>query len=117
MMYQTDLMYSAWISIRNSRNTVNEALFRKYDAFNFNLNHAGVSNGNGLAWQNIRRFSVRHMRDLGMGKSSLEAAILIEIEKVLQDFKKYEDKPNVIPYSLTLAILNIIWEITAGREK
>ena len=50
-----------------------------------------------------------------MGKSSLEDAILIEIEKLLEDFKKYEGKPTAIPYSLTLAILNIIWQITAGK--
>lgn len=39
----------------------------------------------GEVWKEQRRFSVRHLKDLGLGKSSLEGVMLDEIGDLVAD--------------------------------
>ena len=52
-----------------------------------------------------------------MGKSSLEAAINIEAEALVEDLKLYGGKPMKFPNSLKTATLNIIWQMVAGEVR
>jgi len=76
----------------------------------------GVASSNGHQWQHDRRFVLRNLRNLGMGKSSLEAAINIEAEALVEDLKLYGGKPMKFPNSLKTATLNIIWQMVAGKR-
>ncbi|XP_042225562.1 cytochrome P450 2L1-like [Homarus americanus] len=74
---------------------------------------AGISNSNGVHWLNSRRFALRQLKDLGMGKSSLMEAMHYEAMCLVDDFKKHTGQPQPIPKSLNVAVLNIIWKLTA----
>jgi methyl farnesoate epoxidase/farnesoate epoxidase len=41
----------------------------------------------GKLWKEQRRFTIRHLKDVGIGKSSLEGMILDEIHDLILDFK------------------------------
>ncbi|XP_045622742.1 cytochrome P450 2L1 isoform X1 [Procambarus clarkii] len=75
---------------------------------------AGVIFSNGQRWQNVRRFLLRNLRDLGMGKSYLDSAIQEEAVMLVNDFKKYDGKETPIPQSVNIAALNVIWQLVAG---
>nr|XP_053654491.1 cytochrome P450 2L1-like isoform X1 [Cherax quadricarinatus] len=77
---------------------------------------SGVILTNGEQWQNARRFLLRNLRDLGMGKSFLEAAIQEEAQMLVNDFRKYDGKAGHLPMSINIAILNVIWQLVASRR-
>ena len=58
---------------------------------------------------------MRHLKEMGLGKSSLENSISFEAKALVDDFKKYLDKPIEIPISLSTAIVNIIWKMMSGE--
>ena len=48
----------------------------------------GVLHSNGTEWQDQRRFTLKHLRDLGFGKSSMEDQILEEADKLCKLLEK-----------------------------
>ncbi|XP_066981641.1 cytochrome P450 2L1-like [Macrobrachium rosenbergii] len=77
---------------------------------------AGVIMSNGQRWVNARRFLLRNLRDLGMGKSRLDEAIIHEARSLVEDLKRYTGKPTRFPESLNFAVLNVIWQMIASRR-
>ncbi|XP_063611208.1 cytochrome P450 2L1-like [Penaeus indicus] len=71
---------------------------------------------NGKRWQNARRFLLRNLRDLGMGKTYLEESILVEARALVKDFKSCAGTPAHIPESLNVAVLNVIWQLVASKR-
>ena len=69
----------------------------------------------GLLWQNNRRFSLRHFKDLGLGKSFIEDTIIYEVNALLDVFDKHLDAPYEVSWSINIAISNIIWGLTACK--
>nr|XP_045617856.1 cytochrome P450 2L1-like isoform X1 [Procambarus clarkii] len=86
--------------------------FFSFDSFS-SFKKIGLFNSNGLTWHNNRRFSLRQLKDLGMGKSSLMEAIQNEAEMLVEDFGKHTGTPQPIPWSLNVAVLNVIWKIVS----
>ena len=41
----------------------------------------------GQLWSEQRRFTVRHLKDLGFGKTSLEGLMLQEVSDLMTDFQ------------------------------
>ncbi|XP_045121026.1 cytochrome P450 2L1-like [Portunus trituberculatus] len=76
----------------------------------------GVIFGNGVKWQIHRRFVLRHLRNLGMGKSKVELDIQEEAVHLVEDFKKHTDKDETVPMSLGVAVFNVIWKMVAGTR-
>ncbi|ROT62635.1 Cytochrome P450 2L1 [Penaeus vannamei] len=77
--------------------------------------NSGISFSEGLGWQTHRRFALRQLKDLGMGKSSLESAILQEAQCLVEDFGEHLGCPEPLPWSIHVAVLNVIWKLTAGE--
>ncbi|XP_063601622.1 cytochrome P450 2L1-like [Penaeus indicus] len=77
---------------------------------------AGVIMSNGKRWQNARRFLLRNLRDLGMGKTYLEESILVEARALVKDFRSCAGTPAHIPESLNVAVLNVIWQLVASKR-
>ncbi|XP_064084062.1 cytochrome P450 2L1-like [Macrobrachium nipponense] len=77
---------------------------------------AGVILSNGRRWVNARRFLLRNLRDLGMGKSRLDEAIIHEARYLIEDFQHYAGKPSKFPESLNIAVLNVVWQMVASRR-
>ncbi|CAL4069811.1 unnamed protein product, partial [Meganyctiphanes norvegica] len=76
---------------------------------------AGIINTSGNHWTSIRRFLLRQMRDLGMGKSYMEDAIMHEARKLTKDFERLVGKPAEIPKSVDICVLNIVWSLVANK--
>ncbi|XP_064084045.1 cytochrome P450 2L1-like [Macrobrachium nipponense] len=89
-----------------------------YEFFHFLTDgkEAGVMMSNGQRWVNARRFLLRNLRDLGMGKSSLDEAIIHEARCLVEDFQQYAGKPSKFPESLNIAVLNVVWQMVASRR-
>ncbi|XP_068217685.1 cytochrome P450 2L1-like [Palaemon carinicauda] len=78
------------------------------------LQSGGIVNASGQIWLNNRKFTFRHLKDLGMGKSRLGEAIEKEARFLVEDFKKYLNKPTSLPWSINVAALNVLWQMMAG---
>ncbi|RXG69894.1 cytochrome P450 2L1, partial [Armadillidium vulgare] len=63
----------------------------------------GIVISNGIHWQNIRRFTLRHLRDLGMGKSKFVSHIHYEAADLIKVMKKQAGIPAPVPKALTPA--------------
>ncbi|KAF2352186.1 Cytochrome P450 [Trinorchestia longiramus] len=80
------------------------------------LKLGGVVSSNGAHWQHDRRFVLRNLRNLGMGKSYLEEAINIEAKALVEDLKKYNGEAINYPDSFRTVALNIIWQMVASNR-
>ena len=76
---------------------------------------SGIAFSSGPQWQHDRRFLLRNLRNLGMGKSYLEGAINIEAEALVEDLKSYKNEAIHYPASFRTAPLNIIWQMVASK--
>ncbi|XP_068248867.1 cytochrome P450 2L1-like isoform X1 [Palaemon carinicauda] len=76
----------------------------------------GIFSSNGFVWAKNRRFALRHLKDLGMGKTYLGDAIQEEAHALVQSFRKCTDEPQIVPWSLNAAILNVIWQMISGKR-
>lgn len=78
--------------------------------------YLGLLGSNGIQWQHDRRFALRNLRNLGMGKSYMEEAINTEAQALVDDLKDYKLEPINFPNSLRTVALNIIWQMVAGNK-
>ncbi|RXG71463.1 cytochrome P450 2L1 [Armadillidium vulgare] len=77
---------------------------------------SGIIFSNGSHWHHNRRFLLRHLRDLGMGKSKIEGIMMTEVEDLVEDFRNLTKEPSKLPFSINVAILNIIWQLVASHR-
>lgn len=77
---------------------------------------AGVIFSSGARWQASRRFLLRQLRDLGMGKSSMDAAVAVEAKALVEDFRRIAGSPTTLPDSISLVTLNVVWQLVASRR-
>ncbi|KAB7497403.1 Cytochrome P450 2L1 [Armadillidium nasatum] len=76
----------------------------------------GIITSNGSHWHHNRRFLLRHLRDLGMGKSKIEGIIMREVEDLVEDFKGLTKEPSKLPFSINVAVLNVIWQLVSSHR-
>lgn len=72
----------------------------------------------GQFWQEQRRFTMRHLRDLGFGKTSIEDQMMGEVGDLIKDIenKSQSDKDRVVNLKgiFQVSVVNILWAIIAG---
>jgi len=49
---------------------------------------SGILLTDGPFWVELRRFTIRHLKDFGFGKKSAEAVILEETEQLMKEMKE-----------------------------
>ncbi|KAK3874427.1 hypothetical protein Pcinc_020632 [Petrolisthes cinctipes] len=76
----------------------------------------GIGSTNGELWHNNRRFSLRQLRDLGMGKSKLVAAVHNQATILVEELKKQSGQPAPVPHAVNVAVINIIWQMVASIQ-
>ncbi|XP_063841591.1 cytochrome P450 2L1-like [Scylla paramamosain] len=76
----------------------------------------GVVGSNGLLWQNNRRFALRQLRDLGMGKSKLVAAVHTQAAMMVEEIKKQAGRPARLPHAMSVAVVNIVWQMVGNIQ-
>lgn len=70
---------------------------------------------NGLVWHNNRRFALRQLRDLGMGKSKLVAAVHTQAEMLIEEFRKQAGRADKVPHATKVAVVNIVWQMIGSK--
>lgn len=74
----------------------------------------------GAFWQEQRRFTLRHLRDLGFGKTSIESQMMDEINELINDIKESaQSNPNrAVEFKSTFGVpvINILWAIIGGKR-
>jgi len=76
----------------------------------------GIIQAVGDTWSEQRRFALRHLRDFGFGKSSMEELIMDEVKEVLDWLKKQKGKSIPLQERFSLAVVNSLWKITTGER-
>ncbi|KAK3788774.1 hypothetical protein RRG08_029223 [Elysia crispata] len=76
----------------------------------------GVSLSNGQPWKELRRVSLTAMRDLGVGKKSLEEKVLEEVHVVLDIIGQQRGKPVAMKPWLVKATSNVISSVMFGSR-
>ena len=79
----------------------------------------GILFNYGEEWKELRRFTLKSLKDLGFGKNSSEEIILEECREVVNKIKELIEENNGIVNLDKLfnkAALNIIWHLTAGER-
>lgn len=76
----------------------------------------GVVSSNGMRWNHNRRFILRQLRDLGMGKSKLVGAVHEQAIMLVEELKKQAGRPAPLPHAMSIAIFNIIWQMIASES-
>ncbi|OQV18203.1 Cytochrome P450 2J6 [Hypsibius exemplaris] len=93
-----------------NRPEVPGARFRKEEA----AGHCGLIFAEGLEWKEHRRFVLRSLKDLGVGKRSIEDKVAEEAEYLTSAFRNTNGQPfdNKVPVSTSVAnvIANIVWD-------
>jgi methyl farnesoate epoxidase / farnesoate epoxidase len=80
----------------------------------------GLMFTDGPFWQEQRRFTLRHLRDLGFGKTSIESMMLDEIHQLLDEItaSASADPNQVVNYKglFNVSAINVLWTIMAGKR-
>ncbi|WP_316572674.1 cytochrome P450, partial [Klebsiella pneumoniae] len=84
-----------------------------FDIVKFHEN-GGIVSAVGDVWVQGRRFALRHLKDFGMGKSSLEGVIQYEAQNLVETFERTAGKPIEISWCLNVAVLNVVWKLVAN---
>nr|WBB44916.1 methyl farnesoate epoxidase [Chrysogorgia stellata] len=67
-------------------------------------------------WSEQRRFAMRHMKDFGFGKASMENVVLEEVDDLIQAVRKTPGGLVKIDTIFNLPVINILWRIVTGRR-
>ena len=66
-------------------------------------------------WSVQRRFSLKTLKDFGFGKQSLEGAMNLEIDCLIDEFRKYEADYK-LSTDFNIPIINILWQLAASTR-
>jgi len=86
------------------------------DIFLYNWLLLGIVLANGRVWNEQRRFTMRHLREFGFGKTDLESLILDEVTELVNWIKEQNEKPVEIRRRFSLASINILWTMLSGER-
>lgn len=76
----------------------------------------GVIFSHGRYWKDQRRFTLRHLRDFGFGKTSMEDILSDEVSKLILHFKSKVNQPVQLNRMMNISIINALWSIIAGEK-
>ena len=81
----------------------------------------GIAESSGKLWQEQRRFALKHLRDFGFGKQSLDSVIQDEanyvIDKLIEESRRSKIKHNVrMDGNFNIPVVNVLWRIIASHR-
>ncbi|XP_070609878.1 cytochrome P450 2J6-like [Erythrolamprus reginae] len=79
-------------------------------------NNTGLLLSTGRTWKYQRRFSMTTLKNLGLGKTTLQYQIQEEAESLVEAFRKSEGKPMNPSFALNLAVSNVICALVFGHR-
>ncbi len=85
-----------------------------------NYTNLGIIHNEGELLEEQRRFTLRHLRDLGFGKTSSEALVQEEIRELVNEFRQEASSNAESSVDLTgafnLSLINILWALIGGER-
>nr|XP_027231755.1 cytochrome P450 2L1-like [Penaeus vannamei] len=79
-------------------------------------NNSGVVGSSGATWHANRRFTLRQLRDLGMGKSRMVSVVQREAQCLAEELGKQAGRAAPVPHALTVCVLNVLWQLVASKR-
>lgn len=76
----------------------------------------GVVMESGQRWKIMRKFTLQSLKDFGVGKTSLEDKIVVEIEAATAFLNEVKGNPTDIRLLTSMIITNVIYGIVFGRR-
>lgn len=76
----------------------------------------GVTCTDGKLWTEHRSFTIRHLREAGFGRQSMEAEIHREIDELTSTIDEYKNEALWPRKLLSLNVINVLWTFTAGKH-
>nr|APH81380.1 cytochrome P450 CYP3039A1 [Tigriopus kingsejongensis] len=73
----------------------------------------GLFLADGEIWNHQRRFTLRTMKDLGLGKSVLEEIMIFEAGQLCDIFKSEVDRDVLIDGQFNIPVVNVLWSSIA----
>ncbi|XP_043945654.1 cytochrome P450 2K1-like isoform X2 [Protopterus annectens] len=105
--------------------TVKDALINHAEEFgnrghlpifeNANNDH-GIIFANGESWKQMRRFAISTLKELGMGKKSIEHRILEESIALIKVFESFKGQPFESTLIMNSSLANVICSIVFGHR-
>jgi hypothetical protein len=77
---------------------------------------AGVVMQSGKPWKVLRKFTLQSLKDFGVGKSSLEEKIVVEIEAATVVLNETKGNPTDVRLLTSMIITNVIYGIVFGKR-
>ena len=77
----------------------------------------GLIISEGDEWKEQRRFAIRHLRDFGFGKSSMEEMIRDEFLDMAENLRGMEGQEVESKHLFNVNIMNVIWRMMSGSRK
>ena len=77
---------------------------------------SGIIWQSGQAWKILRKFTLQTLRDFGVGKTSLEEKIFLEIDSATDYLTESPDHLADIRHVSSMMILNVIYSIVFGKR-
>ncbi|XP_021953079.2 methyl farnesoate epoxidase [Folsomia candida] len=75
----------------------------------------GILNTDGEHWEELRRFTLRQLRDFGFGKGTMEDSIMLEVNELIDLLIEQGEKPvDNVKQRVVLAVINSLWAICTG---
>ena len=73
-----------------------------------------VTNNTGDEWREQRRFALKHLKDFGFGKSSMEEMIRIEVTDLADYLRSVKDEEVETKQLFNFYVMNILWCMMSG---
>jgi cytochrome P450 family 2 subfamily J len=82
----------------------------------FETDRMGLINSDGPVWREQRRFALTTLRDFGIGKSSIEPAVLNELQYFLQAVESKNGEAFSIRRSIMMSVSNLVCILEFGHR-
>ncbi|PSN47974.1 hypothetical protein C0J52_09985 [Blattella germanica] len=76
----------------------------------------GITFTDGRYWHEQRSFAVRHLREVGFGKTQMEDMILDELRDLLKLFGEQKGCSVSMGLSFAPSVLNVLWVLSTGSR-
>lgn len=102
--------------ITNVRRQVNEEYLPiELSLFPRNITFPGITFADGPLWKEHRQFTVKHLKNVGFGKTIMETEIQREMQRTVA-FIKQQSNETISPKNiLASSVMNTLWKYAAGK--
>ncbi|XP_048005692.1 probable cytochrome P450 305a1 [Leguminivora glycinivorella] len=76
----------------------------------------GITSADGPLWREHRKFAVKHLKNVGFGKASMEQEIQHEMARLVEYIRSNSYKPISPKSILATAVMNVLWKYVAGES-